>query len=87
MDALKPRCSDKASVDKFQELMLSSLPNGCKKNMELSFGTGGGNLALSVSGKAMGTVASKPLCQAFAGIYCDRNAVCKLDAVDDDESA
>jgi len=67
--------------------MLSSLPDGCKKNMELCFGTGGGKLSLSVGGKAMGAVASKPLCQAFAGIYCDRNAVCKLADVDDDDDA
>ena len=64
--------------------MLEGLPEGCKKNMELCFGTSGGKLALSVGGKAVGSVASKPLAKAFAGVYCDRNAVCTLKPVEED---
>ena len=41
-------------------------------------------LALSVGGKAVGSVASKPLAKAFAGVYCDRNAVCTLKPVEED---
>lgn len=82
VDAIKPRCSDGASLDKFSDLMISGLPDGCKKNMELCFGTSGGKLSLAVGGKAIGAVASKPLAKAFAAVYCDRNAVCKLCPVD-----
>jgi len=84
VDAIKPRCSDAPALDKFSELMLNGLPDGCKKNMELCFGTSGGKLALSVGGKAVGSVASKPLAKAFAGVYCDRNAVCTLKPVEED---
>ena len=85
MDAIKPRCSDGASLDKFQDLMLTGLPDGCKKNMELCFGTKGGKLSLDVGGKPIGAVSSKPLAKAFAAVYCDRNAVCKLQPCDEME--
>ena len=78
VDALKPRCSDAKALDQFSDVMLAGLPDGCSKGMSLAFGTGGGKLSLSVNGKAVGAVASKPLAKAFANIYCDKNAVCAL---------
>ena len=61
VDALKPRCSDAKALDQFSDVMLAGLPDGCSKGMSLAFGTGGGKLSLSVNGKAVGAVASKPL--------------------------
>ena len=56
VDAVKPRCSDGAAVDQFKELMVSGLPDGCKKGMELGFDTSGGKLGLTVNGRGRGSV-------------------------------
>lgn len=85
VDAVKPRIkSDEESLTKFSELMLKGLPNGCSRNMCLSFGTGGGKLTLTVDGQHIGAVPSKPLAEAFVRVYSDSNAVCKLYPVADD---
>ena len=84
VDAVKPRCSDGAAVDQFKELMVSGLPDGCKKGMELGFDTSGGKLGLSVNGRGRGSVSSRKLCGAFEGVYTDSKAVCKLNAVEDE---
>lgn len=83
VDAVKPRCGDAKAVADFKDLMVQALPDGCKKNTELCFATGGGKLGLSVNGKSRGSVASKPLCKAFCGVYTDKSAVCKLADVED----
>ncbi|CAJ1949957.1 unnamed protein product [Cylindrotheca closterium] len=87
-DALEPRLSNKnknggdGSTDEelkeFEQLMLKGLPKGASKGTQLTFGTGGGKLSLQVNGKQIGTIKSKPLSKAFAGIYTDRKAVCTL---------
>ena len=84
VDAVKPRCSDGAAVDQFKELMVSGLPGGCKKGMELGFDTSGGKLGLTVNGRGRGSVSSRKLCGAFEGVYTDSKAVCKLNAVEDE---
>ena len=84
VDAVKPRCSDNAAVDQFKELMVSGLPDGCKKGMELGFDTSGGKLGLTVNGRGRGSVSSRKLCGAFEGVYTDSKAVCKLNAVEDE---
>ena len=80
-DALKPRCSDKDCIDKFKTMMTKGLPKGCSKDMKIAFATKGGKVAMIVNNKAIGNVASKPLANAFKGIYSDSKAVCKLKPV------
>ena len=63
------------------QVMHKGLPHGCPKGTSLEFGTGGGKLSLTVDDKAIGSVASKPLAKAFADIYCDKNAVCKMQKI------
>ena len=36
---------------------------------------------MAVNDKAVGAISSKPLCEAFANIYKDKNAVCAMTAV------
>jgi len=83
-DALKPRCSDAKSIEKFEECLLAGLPNGAPKGTKLVFSTGGGKLGIAVNDKSMGTVGSKVLSSAFANIYRDKNAVCAMKAVGED---
>jgi hypothetical protein len=89
MDALKPRCEklgcEKGEASKFKQFVLDALPKtGAKKGTELIFNTGGGKVMLTVNGLPKGKMVGKPLAQAFAGIYTDTKAVCKMIAVDDD---
>ena len=84
MEAIKPRCktlgcSDR--VEEFKEFVMSSLPAGAKSGTTLVFNTGGNKVTLSVNGKAASKIVGKPLAQAFAGIYTDSNAVCKMKSV------
>ena len=37
-----------------------------------------------VNDKSVGSISSKPLCEAFASIYKDNNAVCVMNAVGSD---
>jgi hypothetical protein len=88
-DALKPRCKDASTIDEFEALMLKGLPKGAAKGTKLAFGTSGGKLSLQVDGKNVGTIGSKPLATAFAGIYTDKNAVCAMkpvNSMDDGDS-
>ena len=64
-------------------MMHKGLPKGggCPKGTSLEFGTGGGKLSLTVNDKEIGSVASKPLAKAFADIYCDKHAVCKMQKI------
>jgi hypothetical protein len=94
-DALHPRC--KASkqctatdIQAFEELLLKGLPNGAQKKTKLTFETSGGKLSVSVNDRKIGKIKSKGLAQAFASIYTDSKAVCKLqpivlDGEDDDK--
>jgi hypothetical protein len=82
-DALKPRCSAKDAIDDFESLLSKGCPRGVPKGTSLAFGTGGGKLTVSVNDKNIGSVGSKPLSQAFAGIYTDKNAVCTMNPVGD----
>ena len=84
VDALKPRCSDARAIDAFEACLLKGLPKGAPKGTKLVFSTGGNALKVAVNDKSVGTVGSKKLASAFANIYCDRNAVCKLAAVGGD---
>lgn len=86
-DALKPRCSDAASIDEFEACLLKGLPDGAPKGTQMAFGTGGGRLSVTVNEKSVGTVGSKALASAFAGIYSDKNAVCAMNAVGADGEA
>jgi hypothetical protein len=82
-DALKPRCKDAKAVEQFEETMLKGLPNGAPKGTKMVFSTGGGKLGLAVNDKPVGVIGSKVLASAFAGIYCDKNAVCSMKGVDE----
>ena len=84
-DALKPRCSDAASIEEFEACLLGGLPDGAPKGTTLAFRTGGGKLGVSVNEKRVGTVNSKPLAAAFANIYSDSKAVCAMNAVLSDD--
>ena len=86
ISALQPRCNDKSKIDEFEQLMLKGLPNGAPKGTKLAFTTNGGKLTLDVNGKNVGTIGSKSLATAFANIYTDKNAVCKLQSLDSDDS-
>lgn len=80
-DALKPRCSDAAKIDEFEACLVRGLPNGAPKGTKLAFETGGGSLGVKVNNKSVGSIKSKLLSSAFANIYCDSKAVCKMSAV------
>ena len=86
-DALKPRCSDAAAIEEFEECLAKGLPNGAPKGTTMEFETGGGSLGVSVNGKGVGKVGSKMLSSAFANIYCDGKAVCTMTPVGDDGEA
>lgn len=77
-DALKPRCKNKEAIEDFESLLKKGCPKGVPKGMSLAFDTGRGKLGVSVNDKSVGSIGSKPLSQAFKGIYTDKNAVCKL---------
>ena len=79
-DALKPRCSDAKAIEAFEDCLVKGLPDGAPKGTKLEFSTVG-SLGVSVNGKKVGTIGSKPLASAFAGIYCDKNAVCAMNVV------
>ncbi|KAJ1458012.1 hypothetical protein M885DRAFT_514578 [Pelagophyceae sp. CCMP2097] len=84
VDAVRPRLSgDAKALDDFAALLTKGLPQGCKRDMCLTFGTSGGKLSVNVDGKNVGSVSSKPLALAFEGVYCDKNAVCCLNPVDE----
>uniref|UniRef100_A0A7S1UL69 Chalcone isomerase domain-containing protein n=1 Tax=Grammatophora oceanica TaxID=210454 RepID=A0A7S1UL69_9STRA len=78
-DALKPRGCDQDTIEEFSSVLLGGLPkSGASKGTSLAFGTDGGKLSIAVNDKHVGTIPSKPLAKAFAGIYTDGKAVCKL---------
>lgn len=88
-DALQPRCREcDDTIAEFETLLLKGLPAGASKGTRFLFDTTRGRLTLSINEKQIGTIRSKSLAQAFAGIYTDRNAVCQLKAIngDDDNS-
>ena len=68
VDALKPRCSDAASIEEFEACLLRGLPDGAPKGTQMAFSTGGGKLGVAVNGKNVGSVGSKVLSSAFANI-------------------
>lgn len=80
-EALKPRCSDAKVISDFEACLLDGLPDGAPKGTELAFNTAGGKLSVAVNGKSVGAIKSKPLASAFAGIYCDKKAVCEMKPV------
>lgn len=80
-EALKPRCSDAAAIEQFEKCLVGGLPDGAKKGTNMVFGTSGGKLTAKVNGKSLCTISSPSLAKAFAGIYSDKNAVCKMSAV------
>mmetsp|Transcript_50974 Transcript_50974/g.75635 ORF Transcript_50974/g.75635 Transcript_50974/m.75635 type:complete len:203 (+) Transcript_50974:138-746(+) len=77
-DALGPRCSDTEAIQKFEDLLMTGLPNGATKGSTLVFAAGRGKLTLLVDDKKIGAVHSKILPEAFASIYSDKNAVCAM---------
>ena len=80
-DALKPRCSDAKAITDFETCLVKGLPNGAPKGTQMVFSTGGSALKVAVNGKAVGAIGSKKLATAFANIYTDKNAVCKMEPV------
>ena len=86
-DAVRPRCSDKAVVEKFQTMLVTGLPNGCSKGTSLAFGTGGGKLSIAINDKSIGSISSKPLAKAFAAVYTDKNAVLELKPISGGDDA
>ena len=55
-----------------QACLMGGLPSGAPKGTTLTFDTGGGKLGFAVNDKKVGTVPSKNLANAFAGIYTDQ---------------
>ena len=88
MDALKPRCEklgcEAGQVEAFKKYVMDALPNGAKPGTTLMFNTGGNKVILTVNnGKAAkGGVTGKAVAKAFAGIYTDSHAVCKMNPVE-----
>jgi hypothetical protein len=88
VEALAPRCREsknrcgETDVEDFRNLLLTGLPNGAPKGTELLFGTARNKLTVSINNKQVGSaINSKGLAAAFANIYTDKNAVCKLKPV------
>ena len=76
-ESLKPRMAGGGgdALDQFQSILLKGLSNGAKNNMVLSFKASGGSMQVSIDGKSFGNISSKPLCDAFMGIYVDGKCV------------
>jgi hypothetical protein len=79
-DALQPHCKDKGAIADFEVLLKKGCPTkGVSTGMSLAFDTmGRGKLSISVNDKNIRSIGSKPLSQAFKGIYTNKNTVCKL---------
>ena len=76
-ESLKPRMGGNGgdALKQFQSILLNGLVDGAKNNMVLSFKASGGSMQVSIDGKSLGNVSSKPLCDAFMGIYVDGKCV------------
>ena len=88
VDALKPRCEnlgcEAGQVEAFKKYVMDALPNGAKPGTTLMFNTGGNKVTLTVNnGKAAKDgVTGKAVAKAFASIYTDSHAVCKMNPVE-----
>lgn len=87
VDALKPRCEklkcDSGQVEEFKQYVVGALPDGAKSGTKLLFNTGGNKVTLAVNGKAAaGKMSGKAISQAFAGIYTDSSAVCRMNPIE-----
>jgi len=80
-DSVKPRISgDKSAVAKLEESLLV----GCDKyakdgragpGTEFCFAIRGASMGVSVNGKSVATISSKPLCKALLNCYLDGSSV------------
>ena len=75
-DSVKPRMQGKDSKQllDFQNILLSSLKDGAKTGMILSF-EGTSSLTVKIDGNKKGEVRSPTLCKAFLDVYCGKDAV------------
>jgi len=77
-DALKSRAFDQESVARFRDLMLRSLPDGCKKGQQFEIQTADEKLRVTIDGHISGDIESRSLANAFIAIHTDHNAISTL---------
>jgi len=75
-DSVKPRMKGKDSkqLSEFQNILLSSLKDGAKTGMILSF-EGTSSLTVKINGTKKGSVSSPALCKAFIDVYVGKDCV------------
>jgi len=75
-DSVSPRMKGKDSTQlkDFQNILLTSLKDGAKSGMELSF-EGTSSLTVKINGNKKGEVRSPTLCKAFLDVYVGKDCV------------
>ena len=75
-DSVKPRMKGKDSkqLSEFQNILLSSLKDGAKTGMILSF-EGSSSLTVKINGTKKGSISSPTLCKAFIDVYVGKDCV------------
>jgi len=75
-DSVKPRMKGKDSTQlkDFQNILISSLKDGAKSGMTLSF-EGTSSLTVKINGNKKGEVKSPTLCKAFLDVYVGKDCV------------
>ena len=76
-DAVRPRMkSDDGALQSFKSIIAKGLKyEGPSTEMKLCFLNSGDKMTVRVNGVHKGEMKSKSLCEAFIGVYLDKNAV------------
>lgn len=76
-DSVKPKMSGKDSkqLNELTELLLTSLKDGAKTGMVLSFEGTSSSLTVKVNGNKKGSIYSPTLCKAFIDVYVGKDCV------------
>ena len=76
-DAVRPRMkSDEGALQSFKTILAKGMQQGgSSADTKLCFLNTGDKMTVRINGVNKGEVKSKSLCEAFVGVYLDKNAV------------
>lgn len=75
-DSVRPRMKgDEGALQSFKAILAKGLQGGAAPDMKLCFLNSGDRMTVRINGASKGEVRSKSLCEAFLGVYLDKNAV------------
>ena len=76
-DAVRPRMkNDEGALQSFKSILAKGMQQGgSSADMKLCFLNTGDKMTVRINGLNKGEVKSKSLCEAFVGVYLDKNAV------------